>query len=67
MAAMASILSLETALLAQFGGDDDSLFRQVMTGATGGAVCTIVIGMAIYMICRANKNMKRFQNNKTQT
>lgn len=61
VAAMVSILSLETALLAQFGGDDDPLFRQVMTGATGGAVCTIVIGMGIYMICRANKNLKRIE------
>ncbi len=59
VAAMVSILSLETAMLAQFGGNDDPMFRQVMTGATGGSVCTIVIGMAIYMIWRANKNLKR--------
>ena len=59
VAAMVSILSLETAMLAQFGGNDDPMFRQVMTGATGGGVCTIVIGMAIYMIWRANKNLKR--------
>ncbi len=58
VAAMVSILSLETAMLAQFGGDDDPKFRQVMTGATGGSICTIVIGMAIYMIWRANKNLK---------
>ena len=59
VAAMVSILSLETAMLAQFGGNDDPMFRQVMTGATGGGVCTIVIGMAIYMIWRANKNLKQ--------
>ena len=67
VAALVSILSLETAMLAQFGGDDDPLFRQVMTGATGGGVCTIVIGMAIYMIWRANKNLKKFQINNSQT
>ena len=67
VAALVSILSLETAMLAQFGGDDDPLFRQVMTGATGGGVCTIVIGMAIYMIWRANKNLKKLQINNSQT
>ena len=54
-------------MLAQFGGDDDPLFRQVMTGATGGGVCTIVIGMAIYMIWRANKNLKKIEFNNSQT
>ena len=59
VAAMVSILSLETAMLAQFGGNDDPKFRPIMTGATGGGVCTIVIGMAIYMICQANQNLKK--------
>lgn len=36
VAAMVSVLSPETAMLARFGGDDDPLFRKVMTGATGG-------------------------------
>ena len=67
VAAMVSILSLETAMLAQFGGDDDPMFRRVMTGATGGGVCTIVIGMAIYMIWRANKNLKKIEINNSQT
>ena len=49
VAAMVSMLSLETAMLAQFGGNDDPLFRKTMTGATGGGVCVIVLGMAIYM------------------
>lgn len=66
VAAMVSILSLETAMLAQFGGDDPA-FRKVMTGATGGGVCTIVIFMAIYMIWRANKKLKRKEFNNSQT
>lgn len=65
VAALVSILSLETAMLAQFGGDDDPLFRKVMTGATGGGVCTIVIFMAIFMIARANKNLKRISLNNS--
>lgn len=67
VAAMVSILSLETAMLAQFGGNDDPMFRKAMTGATGGGVCTIVIGMAIYMIWRANQNLKKIEMNNSQT
>ncbi len=67
VAAMVSILSLETAMLAQFGENDDPMFRKAMTGATGGGVCTIVIGMAIYMIWRANKSLKKLNFNNSQT
>ncbi|MDE6726535.1 MAG: hypothetical protein K2J80_01185, partial [Oscillospiraceae bacterium] len=66
-AAMVSILSLETAMLAQFGGDDDPLFRKVMTGATGGAVCTIVIGMAVFMIWKSTKLLKSLKINNSET
>ena len=62
VAALVSILSLTTAMLSQFGGGDDSAFRRTMTGAVGGGVCTIVIGMAVYMIWRANKNLKMLRN-----
>ena len=46
-------------MLTQFGGDDDPAFRRTMTGAVGGGVCTIVIGMAVFMIYRANKELKK--------
>lgn len=59
VAAMVSILSLETAMLAQFGGNDDLLFRKAMTGATGGGVCVIVLGMAVFMIVRASRRLKQ--------
>lgn len=58
VAAMVSILSLETAMLAQFGGDNDPLFRKVMTGATGGGVCVIVLGMAVHMIVKSTQQLK---------
>ena len=56
-AALVSMLSLETAMLAQFGGDD-VMFRQIMTSATGAGVCTIVLGMAIFMIAKSTKVLK---------
>lgn len=57
VAAIVSILALETAMLAQFGGDDEA-FRVIMTSATGGGVCVIVIGMAVYMIMRSGKSLR---------
>ena len=59
VAAMVSILSLETAMLSQFGEEDGPVFRQWMTGATGGGVCVAVLGMAVFMIVRATKQLKR--------
>lgn len=64
VAAMVSVLSPETAMLARFGGDDDPLFRKVMTGATGGGVCTIVIGIAVFMIWKSSKRLKALQTVK---
>lgn len=56
-AAIVSMLSLETAMLAKFGGDDPA-FRRVMTSATGGGVCLSILIMALYMIVRANKKLR---------
>lgn len=67
VAAMVSILSLETAMMAQFGGNDDPFFRKTMTAATGGGVCTIVIGMAIFMLWKSTKQMKKLRINNSQT
>ena len=52
-AAMVSMLALETAMIGQFSdGSDDTLFRLYMVSGTGGAVCLIVLGMAVYMLVR---------------
>ncbi len=67
VAALVSVLSLETAMLTRFGGDDDPMFRRIMTGATGGGVCTAVIGMAVYMIIRANKKLRKIKIDNSQT
>ena len=67
VAALVSVLSLETAMLTRFGGDDDPMFRRIMTGATGGGICTAVIGMAVYMIIRANKKLRKIKIDNSQT
>ena len=66
VAAMVSILSLETAMLAQFGGADDQMLRPVMTGITGAVVCALVIVMAIYMIWQSSKKLKQLRLSSTQ-
>ena len=57
-AALVSMLSLETAMLTQFGAADDPLFRQIMTASTGAGVSMIVLGMAVFMITNATKQLK---------
>lgn len=56
--ALVSVLSLETAMISTFGGDDKSNFRNMITKITGGIICTIILGMAVYMIFKGNKLLK---------
>ncbi len=67
VSAMVSILSLETAMVARFGNADDFSSRQTITGATGGGVCTFVLGMAIFMIVKSSKELKKLKVNTFQT
>ena len=58
--ALVSILSLETAMLMQFDtGENPPAFRRVMTVATGGCVCMIVLVMAVFMIVWSTKQLKK--------
>ena len=57
-AALVSMLSLETAMLTQFGAADDPMFRQIMTASTGAGISIIVLGMAVFMIVRSTKQLK---------
>ena len=63
-AALVSMLSLETAMLAQFGGGET--FRQLMTASTGGSVCVIVVGMGVYMTVHATKQLKKRQESNNE-
>lgn len=58
--AMVSMLALETALLSRFG-KGDAAFRVLMTNITGGVVCTLVLGMAIYMLMRSTRQLRRLK------
>lgn len=56
--ASVSVLTLENAMLTAFGQENSELFRQIMLGATGSGVVLFVIGMAVYMISRANRELR---------
>lgn len=63
-AALVSVLSLETAMLTQFGAADDPAFRQIMTASTGAGISIIVLGMAVFMIVRSTRQLKRIIGEK---
>lgn len=56
--AMISMVSLEVAMVYQFGNNDSS-FKLIMTASMGFAICLINSIMAIYMVIKANNNLKR--------
>ena len=56
-AALVSMFSLETAMLAQFGGKDTENFRFIMTSLTGAGVSLIVLGMALFMIIHSRESV----------
>lgn len=56
--AMISMVSLEVAMIYQFGNNDPN-FKLIMTASMGFAICLINSFMAIYMIIKANNNLKR--------
>ena len=58
--ALVSILSLEASMLVQFG--DDEAFRELMLALTGAGVCIMVVFMSVYMIVRANKEIKKLRS-----
>ena len=56
--ALMSILATQTAMLTQFG-DGDTAFARFMNAATGSVVCLLIFGLAVWMVVRANKEMKK--------
>lgn len=55
--ALVSMFNLETAMLAQFGADQEE-FRLLMTACTACAVCAIVLGTAAFMVISASWKLR---------
>lgn len=64
VAATVSVLTLETAMLSAFGEGNEPIFRQIMIGATGAAVCAFILAAAIYMTLRSTKEINRIKGRK---
>lgn len=58
--ALVAILATQTAMLTQFGNGQET-FARIMNGVTGTAVCLLIFGLAVWMVRRANKEMKRME------
>lgn len=52
-----SLLAMQTSMLAQFGNNIQ--FRQLMNSFSGGCTCTVIFCMAIFMVVRVQKEIKR--------
>lgn len=57
-AALVSMLSLETAMFAQFGAEMSSENKQLMIMLTGAGVSAVIIVLSIYMIVRTTREIK---------
>ena len=55
-ATLVSMLSLETAMLTQFGSTDSEQSRRIMTACTGAGVCTMILAMAVYRFIMQHEN-----------
>lgn len=55
--ALMSILATQTAMLTQFG-DGQETFAQIMNAMTGSVVCLLIFGLAVWMVRRANRELK---------
>ena len=55
--ALYNLFVLQVGLLWVFGGEAYP-YRKLMNTLTGTAVCVLVLGMGIYMVRRANQNLK---------
>lgn len=60
-AALIAMLSLETAMITQFGAEDGEMFRHTMIASTGGGICVVMVVMAVLMIARSTKNIKELK------
>lgn len=56
--ALVSMLSLEVAMLTEFGSESEAGFRTGMILGSGVAVCLTVTGLGCYMIARSVKELR---------
>ncbi|MBE6596645.1 MAG: hypothetical protein E7641_03145 [Ruminococcaceae bacterium] len=66
-AACVSMLTLESTMLTTWGQGESAEFRRLMLTLTGVAISLFIVTMAIFMIVRANRKLKKLkEESKTQ-
>lgn len=61
VAALVSMLSLETSMFSAFGQGDDPMLRMIMTSLTGAGVFLVVLGNAVFMIFHSTRRLKQLK------
>lgn len=64
-AALVSMLNLETAMFAQFGGDMAPGDQQIFVILTGAGVSILVVTFSVMLIVYANKEIRRIQHGES--
>ena len=64
-AALVSMLSLETAMLSEFGKDMSTENKQIFIMLTGAGVSIIIVAMSVYSIVKNSKEIKQIMENDT--
>ena len=59
--ALVSMLFLETAMFAQFGGDMAPEYQRLMIMLTGGGIALIVVIMAVYVIVHSTEEIRKME------
>lgn len=65
-AACVSMLTLTSTMLTTFGDGNEILMRRIMLGSLGGVISVFIIGMAIYMIASAGKQLRKIRTEGLQ-
>ncbi len=62
--ALVSVLSLETAMFSEFGGEMTEKGKRIMIALTGAGVSIIIVTMSVYSIVKNSKEIKKIMENK---
>ena len=63
-AACVSMLTLESTMLTTWGEGESESFRQIMLALTGGVISVVIIAMAITMIVKGSRELKKWKMEK---
>ena len=59
-AALVAILTLQTAMFSSFGAGTEEI-QPIMNAATGAGVLVFILGMAVYMVIKSNRELKNLK------